>query len=113
MLCKLWRRFKRPHLISEEATSKVWGCWDAYGGREVVLKVPKKGCKQTVREAELIGKLSHPNIMRVEETVETPNGPACVYEAASSDLYEWLKYPMSEEEVKEIGEFRVGAGVPA
>jgi serine/threonine protein kinase len=95
-------RFRTIRLIADEDTTTIWSCYDKKTGRRMALKVPKVGCEQTKREAELVPRFVHPNIMRMEETIETVNGPACVYREAMGDLYWYLDSAMGEPEVRAI-----------
>ena len=95
-------RFADPRVISEEATSTLIRCVDTRRGCEVVVKVPKEGCEQTRREVELLPQLSHPNVVSLLESIETSNGPACVYKAAKCDLYGYLGRRLPEWKVKVI-----------
>jgi calcium/calmodulin-dependent protein kinase-4 len=95
-------RFQDAKLIANEATTTIWRCFDPTRGKRVVVKIPKTRCEQTEREVALLPRLSHPNIVKLLEVIDTPNGPACVYEEAVGDLLKFVNEGLSEMQVKVV-----------
>ncbi|HJQ96675.1 MAG TPA: protein kinase [Candidatus Polarisedimenticolaceae bacterium] len=77
----LGERFEALGLIGRGATGAVWRAYDRALSETVALKLLPLGSLARVgREVKLARKISHRNVVRIHDFVETPAGPAIAME---------------------------------
>ena len=82
-----WQAFERLRLLGEGGAGRTWLARDRARDRLVVLKEPLERWQQdektreaVLREARLAAKVRHPNVVAVEEVVESKESPVIVME---------------------------------
>jgi serine/threonine-protein kinase len=73
----LGERFEPRGLIGRGATGVVWRAYDRALAETVALKLlPRGSLERLGREVKLARRISHRNVVRIHDLVETPEGPA-------------------------------------
>jgi|RhiMethySRZTD1v2_1073278.scaffolds.fasta_scaffold16308_2 HAMP domain-containing protein len=73
----LGERFEARGLLGRGATGTVWRAYDRALAETIALKLLPSGSLERVgREIRLARKISHRNVVRIHDLVETPAGPA-------------------------------------
>jgi len=97
-------RYNVIRTISQEQTTDVCAAVDIQTDEAVVIKFPKRGCRQTANEVKIMPKIQHRHILPLRDVVYTRFGPAPVYPyAPGGDLLALIEaVSFGEEKVKEI-----------
>jgi len=73
----LGERFEARGLLGRGATGTVWRAYDRAIAETIALKLLPRGSVERVgREIRLARKISHRNVVRIHDLVDTPAGPA-------------------------------------
>jgi len=95
-------------LLSRAHSFEVWDCWDRGRFSRVVVKLPRddrldepRTTKQLLDEGALLQRLSHPNILRAYETIETPV-PMVIMETLSGETLSAMLDEADHLETEEI-----------
>lgn len=82
-------KYRVLNKIGDGATSEVFLCRDEFQGRTVAIKrvktpapgdVPNGGVNSFAAEAALVGRLNHPNVVKLFDAADDPEGPYLVME---------------------------------
>lgn len=82
-------KYRVLNKIGDGATSEVFLCRDEFQGRMVAIKrmrphapgdVANGGVRSFAAEAALVGRLNHPNVVKLFDAVDDPEGPYLVME---------------------------------
>jgi predicted Ser/Thr protein kinase len=65
-----WGRYRLRQRIGEGSFGSVYRAWDSQLEREIAIKILKDRDADLLREAQMLAKLDHPNVVRVLEVAE-------------------------------------------
>ena len=73
----LGERFEARGLLGRGATGAVWRAYDRVIGETIAVKLLPTGSLERIgREIRLARRISHRNVVRIHDLVDTPSGPA-------------------------------------
>ena len=91
------------HALFTQSGSTIYAGRRRSTGEWVAIKVPSDGSPQTQTEASILASVSHENIIRVIDVLDTSGGPAIVLPLAECDLFERVqRKPLSEDAGREL-----------
>jgi serine/threonine protein kinase len=65
--------------IADESNTQVFKAVHVPTGTRAAIKVPKEGCEQTLREANIVSRIEHDVILPLLDGIQSEFGPALVY----------------------------------